>query len=282
MFAKLLQGVPLVHQQQLLVLPPEARAAYLNQIRVALAKQKQNQQHQDVKMAPIQETQTVPQKRTRGSGPRKCNNPSCDKIVTKRNFCYKCQKRKERGLPLGPRLPSLKQLLLPSDEPTPTCAVNTAPPTLSGIESQGPNQPVFSQLVQLHQQSQSYPELLSHFNPNPNPNPQLMQLHQQSQSQPLPKSISDNFISETYQNYYNNHPQTSPFPVSNLIKSESSPEKLAQLHQYLVGLAGSEESAADLVRDYLTQIPVKTESKNFIQQQQQTNVPGNHAPLRFI
>ena len=280
MFAKLLQGVPLVHQQQLLVLPPEARAAYLNQIKHALAKQRQNQNQQEVKMAPIQEPQTVPQKRTRGSGPRKCNNPSCDKIVTKRNFCYKCQKRKERGLPLGPRLPSLKQLLLPSDDQS-SSTTNTAPPALSVIEPKAPNTPQpFSQLVQLHQQSQSYPELLSHFNPNPNP--QLMQLHQQSQSQPLPKSISDNFISETYQNYYHNHPQNGSFPASNLIKSESSPEKLAQLHQYLVGLAGSEESAADLVRDYITQIPVKTETKNFIQQQQQTSVPGNHAPLRFI
>ncbi len=58
-------------------------------------------------------------KRRSSGQPRKCNNPSCDRIVTKRNFCYKCQKRKERGIALNPKLPSLKQVLLPS-QPQPS------------------------------------------------------------------------------------------------------------------------------------------------------------------
>ena len=43
------------------------------------------------------QTQT-PIKKRRGGEPRKCLNSSCDRIVTKRNYCYRCQKRKERGI----------------------------------------------------------------------------------------------------------------------------------------------------------------------------------------
>ena len=43
------------------------------------------------------QTQT-PIKKRRGGEPRKCLHSSCDRIVTKRNYCYRCQKRKERGI----------------------------------------------------------------------------------------------------------------------------------------------------------------------------------------
>ena len=39
-------------------------------------------------------------KQQKGMEKRKCKNDSCDNIVTKRKFCFKCQKRKERGLSL--------------------------------------------------------------------------------------------------------------------------------------------------------------------------------------
>jgi hypothetical protein len=56
-------------------------------------------------------------KRRKGSEPRKCYNEECDRIVVKRNYCYKCQKRKERSMD-GRKLPTLKQLshLLPIEK----------------------------------------------------------------------------------------------------------------------------------------------------------------------
>eukprot|EP01096_Ripella_sp_DP13-Kostka_P005880 TRINITY_DN2046_c0_g1_i3.p1 TRINITY_DN2046_c0_g1~~TRINITY_DN2046_c0_g1_i3.p1 ORF type:complete len:529 (+),score=198.08 TRINITY_DN2046_c0_g1_i3:362-1948(+) len=121
--------------------PPEAQGLYLLQI--------QKKRERDSKSAPsgfssaanvasMQDVATEPKfqhnqitfsldpssqaalaegRKRRSSGqPRKCNNPSCDRIVTKRNFCYKCQKRKERGIALNPKLPSTKQVLLPSQQ----------------------------------------------------------------------------------------------------------------------------------------------------------------------
>mmetsp|Transcript_95746 Transcript_95746/g.143426 ORF Transcript_95746/g.143426 Transcript_95746/m.143426 type:complete len:238 (-) Transcript_95746:43-756(-) len=130
-------------RRQLITLPPEQKNGFLMHLRAK--QQRANKQQPPAQMpqcssfpqhnildvqyngtmnvtpplATIQ-TQEPTQKRRRGGGPRKCNNPSCDRIVTKRNFCYKCQKRKERGLPMGPRLPSVSHVLQQNSGPTST------------------------------------------------------------------------------------------------------------------------------------------------------------------
>ena len=88
-FAQRFKALPFEQQQKFSHLPPTAMAEYFFMI-----------QHQ-----------TSPKKRRRGNELRKCNNSTCDKMVTKRNYCYKCQKRKERGLSMTPKLPSMKQIL---------------------------------------------------------------------------------------------------------------------------------------------------------------------------
>mmetsp|Transcript_19501 Transcript_19501/g.74839 ORF Transcript_19501/g.74839 Transcript_19501/m.74839 type:complete len:237 (-) Transcript_19501:46-756(-) len=102
-------------QMNLALIPPEQRQAYLAQL----------SQHG------VQERNPAPKRRPSGV-PRKCNNISCDKIVTKRNYCYKCQKRKERGRSINPRLPSVKQLLLPTKKS------KTTEPKTTALEPQSP------------------------------------------------------------------------------------------------------------------------------------------------
>jgi len=129
-FNKIVQGLTAQQQQRLACLPPEARPNFVHQLqmqRVRMASASASGQ-QDLKSLQHNTQSTIPPpiaafqpptetpKRKRGGGPRKCNNPSCDRIVTKRNFCYKCQKRKERGLPMGPRLPSVQQVLSTSQQ----------------------------------------------------------------------------------------------------------------------------------------------------------------------
>ena len=111
-YANIFKSLPANQQQQLAQLQPEVAAEYLYTLQNQNKKNKKKRTTANIVIS----EDNVEKKRRKGSDPRKCYNPTCDKIVTKRNYCYKCQKRKERGLALNPKLPSIKQLLLPSDK----------------------------------------------------------------------------------------------------------------------------------------------------------------------
>merc|ERR1712137_94582 len=154
-YNKIVQGLTPQQQQRLAYLPPEARPNFIHQLQLQQRAARPAPVQQDLKvlqhntqsnipppMAAFQAPVETP-KRKRGGGPRKCNNPSCDRIVTKRNFCYKCQKRKERGLPMGPRLPSVQQVLSTSQQfeaPSPTPASPQLAPLLN-VKFEFPNTP---------------------------------------------------------------------------------------------------------------------------------------------
>lgn len=104
-----LNSLTATQQHQLAVLTPERKNVYLRHLHSLYVANQQNAPLQPITVQ--NPTQPPIPRHKRGSGPRKCNNPSCDKIVSKRNYCYKCQKRKERGLPMGPRLPSVDSVL---------------------------------------------------------------------------------------------------------------------------------------------------------------------------
>lgn len=195
-----MHGLSPTQQHHIARMAPEARNAYLIQLR--------NQQYRSSMSTftpniglhnvgavtldiapPLATIHEPPQKKRRG-GPRKCNNPSCDRIVTKRNFCYKCQKRKERGLPMGPLLPSVSHMLQ--------------------------NQPQETNSDQLP--------------------PLNLMNSQQPQPQPRTTAALQSFTQSKCVN-----------------ASNSGDEKMAQLHNYLLGLAGSEAKAKELIEDYMKQ-----------------------------
>ena len=137
-------SLSLQQQHTLARLPPEQKNAYLfrlqaKQTHPSPSKLEHIQYNGMASITPplatIQEHMQPP-KRRRGGGPRKCGNPSCDRVVTKRNFCYKCQKRKERGLPMGPLLPSVSHVLQNSNAMEITEEHKLAPLVNHGISPQ--------------------------------------------------------------------------------------------------------------------------------------------------
>lgn len=144
-------------QNKLALIPPEQREAYLAQLA----------------NGGVHARDPAPKRRPSGV-PRKCNNISCDKIVTKRNYCYKCQKRKERGRAMNPRLPSVKQLLLPSKktpvrEPSPPQERPDSSPELPTAMAQSfaSVSPPAPQLPAMH--SPSSPAMYPQSQPSQNP-----------------------------------------------------------------------------------------------------------------
>jgi hypothetical protein len=113
-----------VQQVHLARLPPEARTPFLMQIR------SNGTRHANTPVTPppvnfIDHSSELGAQcalgskgttRKRTSGPRKCNNPTCNTLVDKRNYCFKCQKQKERSK-ASSRLPSISQLMKDSSSP---------------------------------------------------------------------------------------------------------------------------------------------------------------------
>ena len=202
-------------------------------------------------------------KRRKGADPRKCYNDSCDRIVTKRNYCYKCQKRKERGLALNPKLPSIKQLLLPSDKKRARKNTSSIPeplPTVNDINTiinnNHPQQPQESSSPTSSSSSSSSPSTFLPFNILPNikePSDKLPNyfetvlvnlMKERNERTPLPASNASSSSSSSS--------SSDPF-LNNMEFSAQDKQQLHNLHQYLLQLSsGSEEKASTLLFQYIS------------------------------
>ena len=126
----------------------------------------------------------VKKKQTKGVERRKCKNESCDNMVTKRKFCFKCQKRKERGVSMQLTKRTPKKSSNANQPPPP-------PPPSSQPSSSSPSTPsnnnnnyvdTHNNKVEVH----SAAHLLTHNNikmndPNNNPlDPQSFLIHHSS------------------------------------------------------------------------------------------------------
>ena len=257
-YAQLFKALPKKQQQKFSHLPPTAMAEYFFILQNNAGDKEEKK------------------RRRKGGEERKCNNPSCDKIVNRRNFCYKCQKKKERGIPFTPptpKLPSLKQFLpsiLQKEDRTGNNNLNNLPqennvanlPSINLII----NSPAFNQNSPLN--NNSAPTLL----PLPNNNNNINNNSNDKMKTKLLPKISPSPVSQSPSASHshfttpfhptNNIPHSSSFSINGhhpqqginnnyVFNDLASDHSMEKLHEFIVSLAGgSQEKANTLLQQY--------------------------------